>query len=111
MSVTAKAVLFLFFGFTPEGVQFIEGAILNGPQGFAQCLFDKTKAPFDLGVGRAQGAFGVDFEHPCICNSTSARYKPMPLRGSVFVGIFAIFMYNASAARVSASVPLLQLNE
>ena len=62
MSVTPEAVLFLFFGFTPKGVQFIKGAILNGPLGFAQCLFDKTKAPLNLGVGRAQSTFGVDLE-------------------------------------------------
>ena len=48
---SAAPLLFDFLGFAPQGVELIQGAILDGPPGFAQCLLDKSEAPLELAVG------------------------------------------------------------
>src|SRR5471032_3157351 len=61
-STAAGQILFLTFGFTPQGVQLFEGAIFYGTQGIAQCLFDKSEASFKFYVGTAQGGFRINLE-------------------------------------------------
>src|SRR3989344_1351903 len=61
-STAAGHILFLAFGFAPQGVQLFEGAIFHGTMGVAQCLFDKTEASFELAVGTTQRSFRIDLE-------------------------------------------------
>src|SRR5689334_16285670 len=63
-STAAGQILFLTFGFAPQGVQLFEGAIFYGTTGIAQCLFDKTKASFKLAVGATQRGFRINLEMP-----------------------------------------------
>jgi len=61
-STAAGQILFLTFGFAPQGVQLFEGAIFYGTVGVAQCLFDKTEASFEFAVGATQRGFRINLE-------------------------------------------------
>ena len=61
-SAAAGQVLFLTFGFTPEGIQLVKVTMFNRPTAVAQCLFDKAETPLELAVGAAQGMFRILLE-------------------------------------------------
>ena len=93
-SAAAGQVLFLTFGFPPEGVQFVKVTCFNRPTTVAQCLFDEAETPLELAVGAAQGVFRVLLEVSSQVHGGEQQVANFIFKGLVIKGIYGREMFE-----------------